>query len=631
MMLSVKYSQEFYNFFTKINIVILQMCFIMKCVNIKEKEVNVMDVFGILTLVGGLAIFLYGMNTLGDGLVMLSGGKVERILEKLTQKRIMALFLGALVTGVIQSSSATTVMVVGFVNSGIMKLTQAVGIIMGANIGTTVTSWILSLTGISSGNLFIKLLKPSSFSPIFAVVGIICMMTGKDNSKKKTIGNVLLGFAVLMFGMEMMSGAVSPLKDNHTFTGMLLAFSNPILGMAAGAILTGIIQSSSASVGILQALCISGAVTYGAAIPIIMGQNIGTCVTALISSLGANKNAKRAAFIHLYFNLIGTILFMSGFYVTNHFVNFGFLSDKVGAAGIAVIHSMFNIGCATILFPFADKLVALAKFTVRNQKKSETKQKLPEELAALDERFLDTPSFAIQLCKNAVVKMAEYSRKAVILATEVQCEYSRKKSQKVIRFEQLVAQFEDYIGTYLVKLAGKDLRNEDSHLLSVLLYCISDFKRISDHAMGVVEATEKMQKQGVKFTKKGKLELDSLGAAIRDIIMMIQEEFSASSTNAVEKIEPFEAVVEDLVMEMKQRHIIRLRKGKCSMEAGLLLEDVLTNYERVSNLCFNIAVALMGIQADGLEKRRYLDAKAKGNDIQFQEEYLRLKNIYILQ
>ena len=316
-----------------------------------------MDVFGILTMIGGLALFLYGMNTMGDGLVMLSGGRLEQILEKLTKKRVMALLLGTMVTAVIQSSSATTVMVVGFVNSGIMKLTQAVGIIMGANIGTTVTSWILSLTGISSGNVFVKLFKPSSFSPILAAIGIICIMTGKDGTKKKTIGNILLGFAVLMFGMETMSGAVAPLKDNPTFTGMLTAFSNPILGMIAGAVLTAVIQSSSASVGILQALCLSGAVSYGTAIPIIMGQNIGTCVTALISSVGANKNAKRAAFIHLYFNLIGTVLFMVAFYTINHFVNFEFLNETVGAAGIAVVHSLFNIGCAVVLFPFALSLI----------------------------------------------------------------------------------------------------------------------------------------------------------------------------------------------------------------------------------------------------------------------------------
>ena len=589
-----------------------------------------MDIFGILTMVGGLALFLYGMNTMGDGLVMLSGGKLEQVLERLTKKRIMALLLGALVTAVIQSSSATTVMVVGFVNSGIMKLTQAVGIIMGANIGTTITSWILSLTGISSGNVFIKLLKPSSFSPVLAAIGIICMMTGKDGSRKKTIGSILLGFAVLMFGMETMSGAVSPLKDNPTFTGMLTAFSNPILGMAAGAVLTAVIQSSSASVGILQALCMSGAVTYGTALPIIMGQNIGTCVTALISSIGASKNAKRAAFIHLYFNLIGTILFMAVFYFINHFVNFAFLSNTAGAAGIAVIHSLFNIGCAIVLFPFADKLVALSTFTVKNQTASEPEQILPEKLAALDERFLDSPSFAIQLCKNAVIKMAEYSKKAILLAMEVQTEYSSEKVAEVIQLEQLVDQFEDSIGTYLVKLAGKDLSMDDSHLLSVLLHCISDFERISDHAINITEAVDKLQKQGLEFTSQGKHELDSLGIAIRDIMTMTQNAFSTGNTTTAADVEPLEEVIDDLVKEMKQRHIVRLRSGNCSMEAGLLLEDILTNYERVSDHCSNIAAALIEIQADELDMHRYIDVKIKGSDPHFQKEYLRLKNIYIL-
>lgn len=589
-----------------------------------------MDVFGILTMIGGLALFLYGMNTMGDGLVMLSGGRLEQILEKLTKKRVMALLLGTMVTAVIQSSSATTVMVVGFVNSGIMKLTQAVGIIMGANIGTTVTSWILSLTGISSGNVFVKLFKPSSFSPILAAIGIICIMTGKDGTKKKTIGNILLGFAVLMFGMETMSGAVAPLKDNSTFTGMLTAFSNPILGMIAGAVLTAIIQSSSASVGILQALCLSGAVSYGTAIPIIMGQNIGTCVTALISSVGANKNAKRAAFIHLYFNLIGTVLFMVAFYTINHFVNFEFLNETVGAAGIAVVHSLFNIGCAVVLFPFANKLVSLATFTVKNKKNTEKKENLPEELLALDERFLETPSFAISLCRNAVVKMAEYSKTAILIALDMNSNYTKDKVKEVIRLEQLVDKFEDSVGTYLVKLAGKDLSTEDSHMLSVLLHSISDFERISDHAINITEAAEKMQKQGLSFTGDGRKELDALETAISDIMVMTQETFSAGDEKNAANVEPLEEVIDDLVAEMKQRHIIRLRNGDCSMEAGILLEDILTNYERVSDHCSNIAAALIEIQADELDMHKYAENKAKGTDSHFREEYLRMKNKYVL-
>ena len=589
-----------------------------------------MDIFGMLTMLGGLALFLYGMNTMGDGLVMLSGGKLERILEKLTKKRIMALLLGAMVTAVIQSSSATTVMVVGFVNSGIMKLTQAVGIIMGANIGTTITSWILSLTGISSGNVWIKLLKPSSFSPVLAVIGIIFVMTAKTGSKKQTVGNILLGFAVLMFGMETMSSAVAPLKDNPSFTGMLTAFSNPILGMAAGAILTAVIQSSSASVGILQALCLSGAVTYSTALPIIMGQNIGTCVTALISSVGASKNAKRAAFIHLYFNLIGTVLFMVGFYAINSFVHFSFLGNAAGAAGIAVVHSLFNIGCAIVLFPFAHQLVSLATYTVRNHKEPVTNQTRPKELAALDERFLDSPSFAIQLCKNAVVKMAEYSQQAILLAMEVQNKFSPEKKEEVIRLEQLVDDFEDTVGTYLVKLSTKDLNTGDSHLLSILLHSISDIERISDHAINITEAMEKMQNHGLAFTGQGKQELDSLGCAIRDIMNRTQSAFASGDLREAKNVEPLEEVIDDIVMEMKQRHIVRLRSGNCSMEAGLLLEDILTCYERVSDHCSNIAAALIEINEDALEMHKYIDVKVKGTDPHFRQEYLRLKSIYIL-
>ncbi len=589
-----------------------------------------MNILNFLTMVGGLALFLYGMNTMGDALVMLSGGRLERVLETLTKKRITALLLGAFVTAVIQSSSATTVMVVGFVNSGIMKLNQAVGIIMGANVGTTITSWILSLTGISSDNLLVSLLKPSAFSPVLAAVGIICIMTGEDGSRKKTIGNILTGFAILMFGMETMSSAVSPLRDDPSFTGILTAFSNPILGMVAGAVLTAVIQSSSASVGILQALCMSGAVTYATAIPIIMGQNIGTCVTALISAVSAGRNAKRAAFIHLYFNLIGTILFMIIFYSLDAFLHFSFMSESAGALGIAVIHSLFNVGCAMILFPFGNQLVSLATLTVRKQKESRNADSLPAELSALDERFLDNPAFAIRLCRNAVNRMARHSRDAIFLAMELRSGYSEEKVSQVIHLEQVVDVFEDKVGSYLVKLAGKDLTREDSHLLSVLLHSISDFERISDHAVNTAESIQKMHVQKLEFTSQGSGELSSLEVAVHDIMNLTTKVFTESDPKAALKVEPLEEVIDDLVMEMKQRHIIRLRGGNCSMEAGILLEDILTNYERVSDHCSNIAAALVEIQADGLDMHQYVDVQVKGGDPEFEKEYLRLKSVYIL-
>lgn len=587
-----------------------------------------MDLFGVLKLIGGLALFLFGMSVMGDSLVKLSGGKLERILEKLTGKPLYGLLLGTLVTAVIQSSSATTVMVVGLVNSGIMNLSQAVGVIMGANIGTTVTSWILSLAGIESSNLWIRLLKPSSFSPILAAVGMILYMSAKDGTGKKHTGTVLLGFAVLMFGMETMTGAVSPLKNNATFTGMLTAFENPVLGMMAGAILTAIIQSSSASVGILQALCISGAVSYGSALPIIMGQNIGTCVTAMISSVGAGKNARRAALIHLYFNVIGTTLFMTVFYLIHSLMPFAFMGEQAGAAGIAVIHSCFNIGCAIVLFPFSGLLVKLATISVKDR----GEEPIEEEavLAALDERFLDNPSFAMQLCRNAVNEMAEKSKQAITLAMNVVETHSEEKIQSVIALEQLVDHYEDVLGSYLVKLAGKDMSREDSQLFSVLLYSISDLERITDHAVNLTTAVRRMEEQQLTMTDQGKQELRSLGVAIRDIMTLTTYVFEIRDTETAKRVEPLEEVIDDLVKEMKQRHVCRLRNGLCSMEAGLILEDILTDYARVSDHCSNIAAALIETASDALDMHAYLRVKVKGGDPAFRAEYQRLKEIYIL-
>ena len=595
-----------------------------------DKEIFSMDIFGVLSLIGGLALFLYGMTTMGDGLVRLSGGRLEKILEKLTQNRLMALLLGVFVTAVIQSSSATTVMVVGFVNSGIMNLNQAVGVIMGANIGTTVTSWILSLTGISSSNIFLSLLKPSSFTPVLAAIGIIFLMGSKDGSKKKNIGTILLGFAVLMFGMEAMSSSVAPLTDDAAFTGMLTHFSNPFLGLIVGALLTAIIQSSSASVGILQALCISGVVSYGTAIPIIMGQNIGTCVTAMISSVGASKNAKRAAFIHLYFNMIGTAIFMIVFYSINHFVHFSFLTEEASAAGIAVIHSLFNIGACLVLFPFADGLVKLATLTVRDSKKEEEKKEENPALAALDERFLDRPAFAIQLCKEACDEMGRISKKAMLLAMQTTNDYSEEKVQEVIELEEQADHFEDVLGTYLVKLSGRDLTTKDSQLLSIMLHCLSDFERISDHAINITDAVTSLHEQGLTMSDQGQVELNSLGVAVRDILDLTVNVFLENDIKHASDVEPLEEVIDDLVMEMKQRHIMRLRSGVCSMEAGLLLEDILTNYERVSDHCSNVAVTVIEIQSGEMDTHEYLNQHVKTGDQHFKDEYMRLKRIYIL-
>lgn len=590
-----------------------------------------MDIFGVLTGIGGLALFLYGMNVMGDSLAKLSGGKMESILERLTSTKIKAILLGALVTAVIQSSSATTVMVVGFVNSGIMQLGQAVGIIMGANVGTTITSWLLSMVGISGSNIFIQLLKPSSFSPILAAIGIILTMTAKDNDKKKDIGTILLGFAVLMFGMETMSGAVAPLADNERFTGMLTMFSNPILGMMAGALLTAVIQSSSASVGILQALCLSGAIGYGTAIPIIMGQNIGTCVTAILSSVGANKNARRASMIHLYFNLIGTLIFMVAFYGINSFVHFAFLNEQASAVGIAVIHSSFNIGCAIVMFPFANGLMKLATWTVKDTAEdadNESKGKsLPSELLSLDERFLGKPAFAMELCRSAAYTMAAETQECILLALNLLREYRKEDAEEVVRKEQLIDTYEDALGTYLVKLSGKDLSKTDSQTLSILLHCTSDLERISDHAVNILNSIMEMREKKQEFSKKAMKELEVLIRAVGTIVEMTVEVFVTKDTEGARKVEPLEEVIDGLNVALRQNHIRRLRNGKCTIELGILLEDLITDFERVSDHCSNIAVCMIQVREDGFETHEYIDANMKQTKW-FAEEVSKWKETY---
>ena len=588
-----------------------------------------MDIFGILNLVGGLSLFLFGMSTMGDGLVQLSGGRLEKILEKLTQKRYMAVLLGLLVTAVIQSSSATTVMVVGFVNSGIMNLTQAVGIIMGANIGTTVNSWLLSLTGIQGSNLFLKLLKPSSFSPVLAAIGVVLTMTAKGDDKKKNIGSILLGFAVLMFGMETMSSSVAPLAKDERFTGILTAFSNPILGLLAGTALTAIIQSSSASVGILQALCVTGAVRFSTAIPIIMGQNIGTCVTALLSGVGASKNARRASLIHLYFNLIGTLLFLVVFYTLNSFLHFSFLNEVARASDVAVVHSLFNVGCTLVLFPFSDWLVKLAEFSIPDGKERNADTR-PAALQALDERFLDRPGFAMNLCKDAVDHMADLARNSFQLAMGLLENYSEETLHKVIAMEQEADSYEDTLGTYLVKLSSKDLSKADSRTLSILLHSINDFERISDHAINVAESAQELREKGLALSQDSRNELAVYSRAVGDILDLTVSVFAADDTERAKGVEPLEEVIDSLSIEMRQRHIERLRRGACSLEAGLILEDILTGYERVSDHCSNVAVCLIEVHADEYETHEDLNLTTKGSNPWFQQEYTRRKQQYLL-
>ncbi|MBO5097250.1 MAG: Na/Pi cotransporter family protein [Agathobacter sp.] len=565
-----------------------------------------MDFFDLLTMVGGLALFLYGMHAMGEGLSKLSGGKLESILEKLTSNRLMAVLLGAGVTAVIQSSSATTVMVVGFVNSGIMKLQQAVGIIMGANVGTTMTSWLLSLVEVEGGNFIMQMLKPTSFSPILALIGVIMIMGAKDNTKKNDIGVILVGFAILMTGMDIMSGAVSGLKDVPEFTNILTAFSNPILGMIAGAVLTAVIQSSSASVGILQALCATGAVSFGAAIPIILGQNIGTCITAVMSAFGASKNAKRASMVHLYFNLIGTLVFMAVFYIANGILHFEFMEGAATATGIAVVHSIFNIACAVCWFPFANVLVKLATLTIRD--KESDKKEEANEFALLDERFLAQPAFAVEMCRKVAIKMAEVSRDSLYLALDNIGKYKPENFQRVREMEMEVDRYEDALGSYLVKVNNCDLTDADSKSISVMLHCINDFERISDHAVNIMESAQEMHEKKLNFSENALKEFDVFVNAVREIIGNSVDSYANGDLATARMIEPLEQVINGLNAELKQRHIKRLRKGKCTIELGWVLQDLLTNIERVSDHCSNIAVCLIEIKENEFETHSYVGA-----------------------
>ena len=552
-------------------------------------------------------MFLYGMQVMGDGLEKLSGGKLEKILENLSSNRLKAVLVGAAVTAVIQSSSATTVMVVGFVNSGIMHLSQAVGFIMGANIGTTITAWILSLAGIESSNFFVKLLNPSSFSPILALVGVIFIVF-LHNEKKKDIGNIMVGFAVLMFGMNTMSGAVKPLAQVPEFTNILLKFSNPILGVLAGALLTAVIQSSSASVGILQALCVTGAVQYGTALPIIMGQNIGTCITAMLSSVGATKNAKRAAVVHLYFNIVGTIAFMGVFYLLNTFLHFSFINDVAGPAGIAVIHSAFNVIATVVLLPFGDVLVKMACATIRDTKEEKAISEEDQEFMILESRFLSNPGIAIEQSKTAAKKMAEQSQNALKLSFGLLDSFQEENAFRVEKIEAKVDRYEDELGTYLIKLNQKELSVEDSHSLSIMLHCIGDFERISDHALSIMKSAKEMWEKNAVFSPQAVKELHVMEKAVVDIVDKAYAVFANQDIQLAEEIEPLEEVIDELSRELKRRHVNRLRAGECTIEMGFILSDVTTSLERIADHCSNIGVCVTQVREDLYDTHSHLDS-----------------------
>lgn len=546
--------------------------------------------FNALTLIGGLAFFLYGMHVMGDGLTKLSGGRLERILERLTHNRMKAVLLGAGVTAVIQSSSATTVTVVGFVNSGIMKLEQAIGVIMGANIGTTVTSWLLSLTGIEGGNFFLTLLKPSSFTPVLAIIGIFLIMSFKQE-KRKDIGAILIGFSVLMFGMDTMSAAVEPLADVPEFTGILTMFSNPFLGMMVGALLTAIIQSSSASVGILQALCATGSVPFATAIPIIMGQNIGTCVTALLSSVGAGKNAKRAALVHLYFNVIGTAVFMIVFYTLNAFLDFTFMHNPANAAGIAVIHSLFNIGATLLLLPFAKGLEKLAMLSIK-----EGDDEKITEFARLDVRFLDTPALALEQCRRSANEMAYLTLENMTTAMESITEFSQEKKEKVEETEAKIDRYEEEIGEYLRQIANRNVIAQDNVEWNLLVYCIRDFERISDHACNIVEEAAKIAKSKAEWPRKIRDEMTTYSAEVHNIVSNTVSAFIKEDIQMALSVEQMETHIDQINKRVKKHNLKRAKKEKCSPEVGIFINELSINFERVADHCENIALSLLGDQ-----------------------------------
>lgn len=564
-----------------------------------------MDIFDVLSMVGGLALFLYGMHIMGDALAKMSGGKLEKVLERLTSNKWSAVLLGAGVTAVIQSSGATTVMVVGFVNSGIMKLNQAVGIIMGANIGTTATSWLLSLSGIDGGSFFLQMLKPTSFTPILAVIGAILVVFCKSE-KKHNIGTILLGFAILMYGMTAMSSAVEPLKDVPQFTQILTKFENPLLGVIAGFVLTTIMQSSSVSVGILQALCSTGAVSYALALPIIMGQNIGSCTTAMISSVGASKDAKRAAAVHFYFNVIGTVVFMLVFYISNAFVHYAFLPQAANEVGIATIHSIFNIAATIVLLPLSGFLEFLAVKTIKDDDEEEDElSKHDKVLQLLDPVFLERPGFAIMQCRKVASEMAELSMKSVGRAVGLLTAYDEEIAERIRKEEDTVDKYEDQLGTYLLRLSTKDLSKEDGHRLSLMLHSLGDIERISDLAVNILLAVEQMHKKELIFSKKAMDELAVYSKALKDILTMTVDAFEQNDRYKAALVQPLEELMDDMNKELKKRHVKRLRKGKCTIELGLSLSDISDTYERISDHCSNIATCVIQVEDDELDAHEH--------------------------
>lgn len=580
-----------------------------------------MTIFNVFTLFGGLAFFLFGMNIMSEGLEKMSGSKLEKTLKQMTSNPLKALLLGAGITVAVQSSSAVTVMLVGLVNSGIMTLGQSIGVIMGSNIGTTLTAWLLSLAGIESDNFFVSLLNPSNFSPILAFIGIVITMFSKS-TKKKNLGEILIGFSILMTGMDFMSGAVSPLSESPKFTEILTYFKNPILSVAVGAIFTGIIQSSAASVGILQALSLTGEITYAMAIPIIMGQNIGTCVTAVISCIGVNKNAKRVAAVHFYFNLLGTLVCLILFYGLNYFLKFSFVNEAISPVSIAFCHSVFNIFTTVILLPFSKQLEKLAKMTIRDN--SETRYSF------IDERLLLSPSFAVSECVSMTVKMSEIAKSTILSSMDIIKSYSDKKCDEIRANEDRLDKYEDKLGTYLIKLSGKELSDSDSRKISMLLHTIGNFERLGDHAVNLLNVAKEIDEKEIIFSSEATEELKIAEDALKEIIDLTIEAFQTNDAGLAAKVEPLEQVIDVILAEMKSRHIERLKSGNCTIELGFVLSDILSNYERISDHCSNIAVSVIEINQSSFDTHEYLNEIKKANDPDFIKQYSIYQQKYLL-
>ena len=565
-----------------------------------------MDIFSVFTLCGGLAFFLYGMTTMSKSLEKMAGGKLERVLKRMTSNPFKSLLLGAGITIAIQSSSAMTVMLVGLVNSGVMELGQTIGVIMGSNIGTTLTAWILSLTGIESESVFVNLLKPENFSPVIALVGIILIMASKKQ-RRRDIGRILVGFAILMYGMELMKDAVSPLADMPEFSSLLTAFNNPLLGVLVGAVFTGVIQSSAASVGILQALALTGSITYGMAVPIIMGQNIGTCVTALLSSIGVNRNAKRVSVIHISFNVIGTVVGLILFYGGNLLFHFPFMNAAVGAVGIAFCHTVFNVFTTLLLLPFSRQLEKLARKVVQNEDKA-------EQFAFLDPRLLRTPGVAISECVNMTNAMGALAHQNLLYAIQQLSGYSEDRKAEIIANEDKLDVYEDRLGNYLVQISQHGVSMDDIRTVSRLLHAIGDFERIGDHALNLQESAQELHEKGLSFSESAHGELQVLLAALEDIMSRAFSCFDAASVEKAREVEPLEETIDRLIEEIRMRHIRRLQSGDCTMQLGFILNDLLTNFERVSDHCSNIALSVIEEKDSSVDRHAYLnDLKDEGS------------------